>query len=137
MRNIVLVQFSRSHGSSLKMKTKFVIISAITLVALIDHSFCQTYNVIVNVEQFIEPNFDILTFRCSGAIISPQHVITTADCANVEMPFDLAVRIFVTPTSYTAASVSKVSIHPDYAQRQAIESNIAVLQVLNPNFNSN
>ena len=72
-------------------------------------------------------------FRCSGAIIAPQHVITTADCVAVEAPMLLGVQLiheivegFKIDTKY---AVQKLTIHPNYIQSQDVEANLAIASV--------
>ena len=81
------------------------------------------------------PPEDLLnsTFRCSGAIIAPTQVITTADCVAVEAPMLLGVRlrheIIEGFTVDGVSAVQRVTIHPDYIQSQAVETNVAIARV--------
>lgn len=115
------------------MEAKLLIISAISLIMLIDQSFCQTNDfVIVNLVEYPPTNVSDVKFRCSGTIIATEFIVTTANCANVAAPNLLGVQWFLEsiqgiPVEYFS-EVSNVSIHPQYTQKP-VESNIAVVKV--------
>lgn len=116
------------------MRVNLHVFLVLALISLIDQSYCQTNNHVVSIEQFIQPNINVTTFRCSGAIISTQNVIATASCATVVAPFVLGVRLVITisegVTSDTITATGRISIHPEYIRTQSKEFNIAVLRVI-------
>jgi hypothetical protein len=50
---------------------------------------------VVNILQFTSGNIQESTFRCSGTIIAPRHVLTTASCGKVSEPFEIAIQIIL------------------------------------------
>lgn len=120
------------------MKIKFLNILAILLILITDQSSCQRNNHVVDIEQFIQPDASATTFRCSGAIVSTQHVVATANCATVELPYELGVRLRTTIsegfTSNLFSATMGAFIHPEYAERQAAEFNVALIRVSSTSF---
>lgn len=52
-----------------------------------------SFNFVVFVAQYRPPNAMVSgTVRCSGSIIGPNRVLTTANCATVEAPFELSIQ---------------------------------------------
>lgn len=115
------------------MNHKLIFASVILIVTLINQTLSEPNHVVVSLVQYHPSNMNNSTFRCSGAIIAPQHVITIASCVlSVQLPLFLGVRLFhKTSEGLTidlTTTVVRMNIHPDY-ERQPREANIAVVRV--------
>lgn len=72
-------------------------IFSLICLALIQQSSGQTDRFIVDVVSFTPPNHSPRILRCSGTVITPQHILTTASCASVsDSTQSLAIHV---PTS--------------------------------------
>lgn len=114
------------------MKVNLFIVLTVSLISLINQSCGQVNNHYLTVEQFIPPLVGASTFRCNCGMVSPRHVVATANCVTVVAPFQIGVRHFITiagVTSDTFSSTERIAIHPEYLRTQAIEFNIAVIMV--------
>lgn len=77
---------------------------SIILLAVNHESSVQNERFVVNVNEFNSKDLSISRFRCSGTIITPRHVLTTAACATVEPGWTLSIGIVKSVTSQDAAS---------------------------------
>lgn len=108
---------------------------AVAAISLTHQALGQTNNFIINLTQYLGLNFDEMTFRCTGALIAPQRIITTASCATVEAPYRLGIQLIhvIDGVNGGIVNISQmalgVTIHPRYVQTQDIEANIAVVNV--------
>lgn len=68
------------------MKFNFIVVLFVTL-----NQYAQCQRFIVDVAYFLPPNLTPIATLCSGTVITSRHVLTTASCANVLLPFQVAI----------------------------------------------
>lgn len=130
---VLKLEASRSNSN---MQVNLLIVLTV-LIQLVNQALGQANNVIISFIEYLPSNFQETTFRCNGAIIAPQYVITTASCATVEAPYLLGIQfIYIVDDGSvtTTGSVSRVINHPNYVQAHDIEANIAVVNVRSQRF---
>lgn len=64
----------------------------VTIIFLVLHENVVKSQFLVEVVQFIQPNLNKVDVRCTGTLLTNQFVITTASCAKVSPPYELAIK---------------------------------------------
>jgi hypothetical protein len=100
--------------------------------ALTEESAANDFpNFVANIVTISEYDNNVPVIRCSGTIISEQHVLTTAECASTDQTIAIhsAFNNSENGTEIGYEKDVKITIHPDYSDGKLSHNNLAIIKV--------